>query len=61
MGGKEKERFELFCNTPDCDGCHPNDVGYSEIAALVYKNLFISDFTRAKLVKKDLDKDGGKN
>ena len=42
MGGKNKERFELFCNAIGCDGCHPTDLGYTEIAALIYKELFIS-------------------
>ena len=53
MGGKDKERFELFCNGIGCDGCHPTDVGYTEMAALIYNNLFISDGARAKLLKED--------
>ena len=62
MGGKNKERFELFCNAIGCDGCHPTDLGYTEIAALIYKELFISDDTKSKLVKKDLKLDVfGKN
>lgn len=55
LGGQEKSRFELFCNGQACDGCHPNDSGYMELTAAVYNNLFMSDDTRTKLLKKTFD------
>lgn len=50
MGGKDQKRFELFCSGQGCDGCHPNDEGYSEIASIVYRNIFISDESKDKLL-----------
>lgn len=41
MGGKNQSSFELFCDGQSCDACHPNDAGYSFMAAEVYKHLFL--------------------
>jgi len=30
---------KLFCDQQSCDYCHPNDVGYSHLARLVYEGL----------------------
>ena len=52
MGGPEKKRFELFCNGQACDGCHPTNAGYLQLASVVYRHLFFTGDTKAKLMKK---------
>jgi hypothetical protein len=29
LGGSKLEKWELMCDGWICDGCHPNEVGYS--------------------------------
>jgi hypothetical protein len=40
MGGKDLTQWELFCDEQRCDACHPNDSGYSYMAAKIYHALF---------------------
>ncbi|GMH79370.1 hypothetical protein TL16_g08122 [Triparma laevis f. inornata] len=42
LGGAELSKYEFFCNGQNCDQCHPNDMGYSVMAAEVYKALFMA-------------------
>mmetsp|Transcript_27611 Transcript_27611/g.55196 ORF Transcript_27611/g.55196 Transcript_27611/m.55196 type:complete len:224 (-) Transcript_27611:29-700(-) len=42
MGGADLSKYELFCNLQSCDECHPNDMGYSLMASVFYKAVFLS-------------------
>ncbi|GMH68940.1 hypothetical protein TrST_g3189 [Triparma strigata] len=42
LGGADLSKYEFFCNEQSCDQCHPNDQGYSVMAATVYKALFMN-------------------
>ena len=42
MGGAGLTKYELFCNLQSCDECHPNDLGYSLMATVFYKAVFLS-------------------
>ena len=37
LGGAGLSRYEYFCDHQSCDNCHPNDAGYSALAATVYR------------------------
>ena len=41
LGGENLDRWELMCDNLFCEGAHPNEAGYSYIAAHVYKHLFL--------------------
>lgn len=43
MGGENLEKWELMCDGLMCDGCHPNEAGYSYIAANIYKHIFLKN------------------
>ena len=40
MGGKDLSEWQFFCDDQNCDPCHPNDSGYSFLAAQVFNKLF---------------------
>ena len=40
MGGVKLAHYEWLCDGQSCDGCHPNDAGYTALASGIYKDLF---------------------
>ena len=48
LGGADLERFEYFCDRQSCDTIHPNNMGYSALAAAVYKTVFAADLVRPR-------------
>ena len=48
MGGKDLDAWQYLCNGQSCDGCHPNDAGYSQLASIVYRHLFLKPLPAQK-------------
>jgi len=40
MGGVELTMWEKYCDGQSCDDIHPNNAGYTTMAAYVYKSIF---------------------
>ena len=55
LGGENLERWELMCDNFFCEGAHPNEAGYSYIAAHVYKHLFLKSSPKPTQFRLDWD------
>ena len=40
LGGPSFSKKNLFCDKTCCDGVHPVDAGYQEMAKTIYKAIF---------------------
>lgn len=42
MGGRNLDKWELYCNGQNCDPVHPNDAGARKLASVIYKHVFLT-------------------